>query len=572
MADAACEPDLTHHGDRELAAGMVDLAVNVRGPAPQWLRERLVAAVADLAAYPDVTAATAAVARRHGRPPEEVLVTAGGAEAFTLLARALRPGIDVRHAVVVHPQFTEPEVALRTAGHAVRRVLLGPADGFRLDPHAVPDEADLVVLGNPTNPTSVLHPADVVHRLLRPGRTVVVDEAFMDAVPGERESMAAMAGTPGLVVVRSLTKTWGLAGLRAGYLLGDADLVSRCRAVQPPWSVSSLAAVAAVACSEPRAVDEAARSAARTAQQRGYLVERLAALGLHAVQPAVAPFVLVPVPDGLQGATGAAGQGVLRFVDATPSRGSAPTGCASPSATKRPPTTSPTHWSTCEPPAVRRPRPCRRAPGDRRAAGRAARLPARRDRRRGARTRPRRGPPRAQRRAEPALGLPGDPRTRPARAGGRARAGAAPGLRADAAAGPGQGLRGAEDRGHPRHPGQHRGHLRPHPRRSAHPRPAHPAADRRVQRGPGGAEPLVGGACRGPRRRLGQLRRRGELAVELGLPEHLDVVAYLCVGYVDEFVRHPSWRCTAGRGNGRWPGPCTRSPTADEQHEERQCP
>ena len=107
------EPDLRHHGDRETGEGLVDLAVNVRRAAPpSWLTSILVEQLAGLAAYPDACAATRTVAERHGRSTSEVLVTSGGAEAFTLLARALRPGVDVRRAVVVHPQFTEPEVAL----------------------------------------------------------------------------------------------------------------------------------------------------------------------------------------------------------------------------------------------------------------------------------------------------------------------------------------------------------------------------------------------------------------------------------------------------------------------------
>src|SRR5690606_36327675 len=93
-----------------------------------------------------------------------------------LLARALQP----RHAVVVHPQFTEPEAALRAAGHRVDRVVLPPP--YHLDPALVPATADLVVLGNPTNPTSVVHPADTVASLARPGRVLVVDEAFADTI------------------------------------------------------------------------------------------------------------------------------------------------------------------------------------------------------------------------------------------------------------------------------------------------------------------------------------------------------------------------------------------------------
>jgi histidinol-phosphate aminotransferase len=285
-------PDLRHHGDREVGPGLVDLAVNVRVPQPpRWLLERIAATLPGLAAYPDAGPATAAVAAAHGRAPEQVLLTAGAAEAFVLLARALRP----RRAVVVHPQFTEPEAALRAAGHPVIRVLLKAANGFRLDPALVPEDADLVLVGNPTNPTGVLHPAAVLASLARPGRTLVVDEAFIDAVPGCAQSLAG-AELPGLVVLRSLTKTWGLAGLRVGYALGDPGLLERLREAQPLWSVSSPALAAAIACSEPEALREAEELARRAEADRHYLERRLLELpgvSLPAREHARAPFVLV---------------------------------------------------------------------------------------------------------------------------------------------------------------------------------------------------------------------------------------------------------------------------------------
>lgn len=284
--------DLRHHGDAEVAPGLLDFAVNVRsGTPPAWLAERVAASVADLAAYPDPTRARAAVARRHGRVPGEVLLTAGAAEAFTLLARTLRP----RRAVVVHPQFTEPEAALRAAGHAVERVVLAP--DFTLDAADVPTDADLVVLGNPTNPTSVLHPAATVAQLARPGRTLVVDEAFADCVPDEPESLAARRDLPGLVVVRSLTKTWGLAGLRAGYLLAAPELVAELAEAQPPWAVSTPALVATEACSQPHAVAEARAWAGELAREREHLASELERVGLPAVPGAAASFLLVRTPD-----------------------------------------------------------------------------------------------------------------------------------------------------------------------------------------------------------------------------------------------------------------------------------
>ncbi|MEU9355266.1 Rv2231c family pyridoxal phosphate-dependent protein CobC [Streptomyces griseoloalbus] len=291
--------DLRHHGDAEVrddGSELVDLAVNVRADTPPpWLREHIAASLSGLAAYPDGRAARAAVAARHGLPVERVLLTAGAAEAFVLLARALK----VCRPVVVHPQFTEPEAALRDAGHSVDRVLLREADGFRLDPAAVPEDADLVMIGNPTNPTSVLHPAAGIARLARPGRTLVVDEAFMDAVPGEREALAGRTDVPGLVVLRSLTKTWGLAGLRIGYVLAAPETIAELEGAQPLWPVSTPALAAAEACVATRALAETAHAAHRIAADRSHLVAALRGFsghGLRVVEPAAGPFVLVRLP------------------------------------------------------------------------------------------------------------------------------------------------------------------------------------------------------------------------------------------------------------------------------------
>lgn len=270
--------DLDHHGDAEVGAGLIDLAVNVRHqPMPGWLSRPIMESMGALAAYPDAGEATSVVEGRHRRAKGEVLLTAGAAQAFVLIAQAFR---DARKPVVVHPQFTEPEAALRNAGHDVGRVLLREEDGFRLDHTLIPDDTDLLFVGNPTNPTSVLHPADDVARLARPGRVLVVDEAFADTTwrPGvghEPESLAERRDLPGLIVLRSLTKTWALAGLRIGYALGPADLLRRLAAVQPLWAVSTPALAAATACASPVAIAAEREIAARLAVERDHLVERL---------------------------------------------------------------------------------------------------------------------------------------------------------------------------------------------------------------------------------------------------------------------------------------------------------
>ena len=278
---------LAHHGDADLGPGLVDLAVNVRSSGtPDWLAALI--RDTDLAAYPDQRRAIEAIAARHRRATGEVLVTAGAAEAFVLLARALRP----RHAVVVHPQFTEPEAALRAAGHRVSRVVL--AFPFVLDPAVVPASADLVFIGNPTNPTSVSHSRDTILALTRPGRIVVVDEAFADCLPGERESLTGQRDLAGIVVVRSLTKTWGLAGLRAGYVLAAPDVIARLGGAQPPWPVSAPALTACIATASARALAEATAWATELARERAHLLACLAGLdSIRVVPDPSASFVLL---------------------------------------------------------------------------------------------------------------------------------------------------------------------------------------------------------------------------------------------------------------------------------------
>jgi cobyrinic acid a,c-diamide synthase len=291
--------DLHHHGDAETGPRLLDFAVNVyAGPRPAWLEAALLEGIAASSAYPDVAPARAALAGRHGRAVDEVLPTAGAAEACTLVAR-LRPW---RHPVVVHPQFTEPHAALEAAGHHVTVALCRAEDGFRLQPAAVPADADLVVVGNPVNPTGVLHAAAVIRSLVRPGRLVVVDEAFLDAVPGEPETLA---GEPGVLVLRSLTKHWSIPGIRAGYAIGEPGVIAGLAALQAPWSVSSPAIAAMVAIAGAAA--ESAWRARELTGWREHLETGLRDRGL-AFPVSAAPFVLARAGAGVHAAL--RGQGV----------------------------------------------------------------------------------------------------------------------------------------------------------------------------------------------------------------------------------------------------------------------
>lgn len=285
--------ELRHHGDRDVRPGDADHAVNVlSGGPPDWLRKALLASLdRDLSRYPDEATAVAAIADLHGRDPAEIVPTNGGAEALWLLPAALRPAL----AACVHPGFTEAEAALRAHGVPVVRTYRDPDRGFALDPASVDDSADLVVVGNPASPTGTLDPAASVLALRRPGRTVVVDEAFMDLVPGQPGTLVRER-LDDVVVVRSLTKALAVPGLRVGYAIAAPVIAERIRRVRPPWTANALALAALVAASgRPEALAAAAR---RADEERRDLTRRLASLQGMRTWPTATNFCLVEVADG----------------------------------------------------------------------------------------------------------------------------------------------------------------------------------------------------------------------------------------------------------------------------------
>ncbi len=286
--------ELRRHGDNAVSdsEGAVDFAVNVvAGGAPEWVDSELLKGLPEIGRYPDPSDAIRRLAERHDRSVDEVLPTNGAAEALWLITTALRP----RRAAVVHPSFTEPEVALRSLGLPVTRVFRNE-DDFHLDPSRVPDDSDLVFVCNPNNPTGTLDPIDMIQELKRPDRVVVVDEAFMDFCLSGDGSLAEQRNMQGVLVVKSATKILSVPGIRAGYLLGESDLIQTLRLVRQPWSVNSLALKVLEAIA---ARSEAVKARAEgVAVARDELVAGLSGVDSLHVWPSVANFVLVRLLDG----------------------------------------------------------------------------------------------------------------------------------------------------------------------------------------------------------------------------------------------------------------------------------
>ena len=235
--------------------------------------------------------------------PQEIVPTNGAAQALWLLPAALRP----RLAACVHPGFTETEAALRAHGDPRRARL---RDARATTSRSIPPRSRTAptssIVGNPASPSGTLDPLELVLALRRPGRVVVVDEAFMDLVPGETASLVREA-LPDVIVVRSMTKSLAIPGLRAGYAVAPEPLADRLRAVRPPWSCNALALAALQAMAQrPEALDAAA---ARAQAERRDLERRLAQIPGLRTWPAAANYVLVRVQRRRGGHAAAARRG-----------------------------------------------------------------------------------------------------------------------------------------------------------------------------------------------------------------------------------------------------------------------
>ena len=258
----------------------------------------------DLADYPDADgrALVRAVAHRHGVTPAHVLPANGSTEALYLAMRALRPAA----LTLFEPTFSEYARAARwstapgmEASLPMERVIGDAEHGFV--PSLVVPKAGVAVLANPNNPTGVLLDratvAAWVGQCEAAGVAVLVDEAFMDFVPvaAEFTLLPLIERYPRLIVLRSMTKRYGLAGLRLGFAFAHPDLIARLRAGRIPWSVNTLAQQVGAALAGEHGDDAAVL--AEVARERAYLGRGLQRLNWR-VFPGAANFLLCRLPEG----------------------------------------------------------------------------------------------------------------------------------------------------------------------------------------------------------------------------------------------------------------------------------
>ncbi len=285
----------------------IDFSSNINPLGPPPAVPAAVAANLDRICHypdPDCTELRSVLADYLRTRPDYLLMGNGTAELIYLLVRVIKR----RRALIPVPTFSEYGLAVLSLDGAVQELPMNADEGFDLPLRQVLDAlpgADILFLCNPNNPTGRLIPPEAVQEILEIARnkkiTVVVDEAFMDFVPdGEHFSVLRLVDRyPNLVVLYSLTKFFGIPGLRLGALVAADNLVSQMACARDPWSVNVLAQVAGVAALRDREHMEMTRKLVQTEKQ--FLFAGLSQLPGIKPLPGEANFLLVDV--GMSGIT-----------------------------------------------------------------------------------------------------------------------------------------------------------------------------------------------------------------------------------------------------------------------------
>ena len=282
-------------------AGIIKLASNENPLGmSEMARTAAEAAIADLARYPDGNgfALKDALSRRFSVAPEQVVLGNGSNDVLDLVARALlgagREAVYSQYAFAVYPLATQAvgatgvKVAARDYGHDLEAMLA-----------AITPATRVVFIANPNNPTGTFLPGPELLAFIAkvPADVLVVlDEAYTEYLDDARryDSIAWLARFPNLLISRTFSKAYGLAGLRVGYGLGHPMVIDLLNRVRQPFNVSSIALAAAVAALGDEAFLR--RSAELNRAGMAQIVAASADLGLETI-PSSGNFVTIRVGD-----------------------------------------------------------------------------------------------------------------------------------------------------------------------------------------------------------------------------------------------------------------------------------
>jgi threonine-phosphate decarboxylase len=291
--------DRIHGGDHP--PGIIDCSVSINplGPPPGAV-DAYRAALSRITSYPPPKSAALEkrLATWFGIEPRNVLAANGTTQLIYLLARVLEPA----RPFVVVPTFSEIANALAGEGLPPEPIFLAPEHQYRLDlrqvDEALAGHAGAIFLGRPNSPTgtmvTMLEIGEIAARCERRGCWCVLDEAFIDFVDPPESAVQMATQNPRVIVLRSLTKSFAIPGLRLGCVVAADEVVDALRDAIEPWSVNVVAESVGLACLE-HADAYLMRTRALIAAERAYLANGLARAAGVRVFPSVANFLMLAV-------------------------------------------------------------------------------------------------------------------------------------------------------------------------------------------------------------------------------------------------------------------------------------
>jgi histidinol-phosphate aminotransferase len=300
--------------------GAIKLASNETPypPLPHVV-DRIAAAAGDVNRYPDngSAALTEAIAAKLGVAVEQVRVGCGSVSLCTQLVQAVADADD--EVLYAWRSFEAYPIITAVSGASAIQVPLDAEHVHDLDAMAagITGKTRLVFVCNPNNPTGTAVRRDALVRFLRavsPDVVVALDEAYREFVtdPDVATGLSLLADFPNLVVLRTFSKAYGLAGLRVGYAVAaDPNVAEALRQTQVPFAVTTVAQAAALASLEPQAEEQLLARVAEVVAERARVHAALLELG-YPVPPSQANFVWLPLGDAtLDWAAGCEQRGVI---------------------------------------------------------------------------------------------------------------------------------------------------------------------------------------------------------------------------------------------------------------------
>jgi histidinol-phosphate aminotransferase len=270
------------------------------GPSPLAVKA-LRRGIKDLHRYPDGSCyfLKNALSEKLGLSPDEIILGNGSNEVIELAVRTfLSPG---EEAIMAHPSFVVYSMIVQAAGG---KSIIVPLKEWRHDLDAmascITEKTRIIFIANPNNPTGTINTKAEMNKFMQrvpENVLVVVDEAYYEYVtsPEYAESMKYFRQGRAILILRTFSKIYGLAGLRIGYGIAKASIIKEMNKVRQPFNVNSLAQKAALAALE----DKTHIAKAKEVNEKGkkFLYREFKSMGIEYV-PTEANFIYIILKDG----------------------------------------------------------------------------------------------------------------------------------------------------------------------------------------------------------------------------------------------------------------------------------